>query len=653
MAYLTKEVVITEEAIKKLFKNPAIVALSEAIWNAIDAEAKKISINFQKNASEVIEKITIEDDGEGIPREKFDDYFLQYQKSWKAESGKDYHGKKGEGRFKLMAITKHIEWQTSYLAEEGKYKRYTIIADKNKPKSFEVTDEEDASKAGTTDTLSYLEDKAQELNTGSCRFDLIAIFALYLKKDPSLHIELNGEVLNPNDFIFDEKSGLIQFKIDGQEIDIKYTFIGWKENFKFNDNKHTFFFDNSNNYILEKPSGVQGNFVKHSVFLNSDYFKIFDGLHEEWNDKIGKVRKLYKKELLDFLFEIRKKQSTEFYQTFKSNKTFYPFDPRGEESEESEALKDIFDVCAFKLLEQDPQLLKNKSHSISMLFKLLKKVIEYEEDVSSIVAEVLELDEETTNKFISLLESTSLPALITHYEEVVRKLTFLDVLEEFVHDEKYKKKLKERSQLHKIVEKETWIFGSEFEKQVGTSDKALTAVITENLDINDVDPAEIAKVEEQFKKDKKEDPLLRLIPDLYMWHDYRVNDNRIVKNLIVELKAPKVKIGDDEISQIQDQRKAIQRNTRYRVTNENQWVFYILSSEIKPEVSTEFSGEDNDILYDKDPNFIVYCKTWDEIIRRSKTALSKQKEELRIKIKDSRKERLLDQYLKDVGFEDE
>lgn len=288
-----------------------------------------------------------------------------------------------------------------------------------------------------------------------------------------------------------------------------------------------------------------------------------------------------------------------------------------------------------------------------MLFKLLRKVIEYEDDISSIVAEVLELDDETTAKFINLLDSTSLPALITHYEEITRKLTFLDVLEELVHDEKYKKKLKERSQLHKIIEKETWIFGSEFDKKVGTSDKALTAVITENLEINEVDSKEIEKAQEELKRDKSEDPLLRLIPDLYMWSDYKINNNKVVKNLVVELKAPKVSIGDKEINQIQDQRKAIQRNTRYAVTNENQWVFYILSSDIKKEVYTEFSGVNKDILYDKDKNSIVYCKTWDEIIRKSKLELSAQKEELQIQIKEARKENLLNQYLEDVGFEDD
>ena len=76
MSLITKNVVITDEAIKRLFKNNAIISLSEAIWNAIDAKAKNISITLQKNTSAVIEKIIIEDDGEGLPRDKFDEYFL-------------------------------------------------------------------------------------------------------------------------------------------------------------------------------------------------------------------------------------------------------------------------------------------------------------------------------------------------------------------------------------------------------------------------------------------------------------------------------------------------------------------------------------------------------------------------------------------------
>lgn len=93
------------------------------------------------------------------------------------------------------------------------------------------------------------------------------------------------------------------------------------------------------------------------------------------------------------------------------------------------------------------------------------------------------------------------------------------------------------------------------------------------------------------------------------------------------------------------------RNQRYKVSKDNKWTFYIVSSNIKPEVFTEFSGKNNDIIYDKDSNFIVYCKTWDELIRKSKLSLSKQQDELNIQIKEARKEDLLTQYLQDVSFQ--
>ena len=70
----------TEEAIKRLFKVPTIVSLSEAIWNAIDAKAKNIHINFIKNSLGAIQEIKITDDGEGIAFDKFEEYFLQFQK---------------------------------------------------------------------------------------------------------------------------------------------------------------------------------------------------------------------------------------------------------------------------------------------------------------------------------------------------------------------------------------------------------------------------------------------------------------------------------------------------------------------------------------------------------------------------------------------
>lgn len=651
MQFLKKEVVITEEAIKRLFKVPTIVSLSEAIWNAIDAKAKNIHINFIKNSLGAIQEIKITDDGEGIAFDKFEEYFLQFQNSWKREAEGDFHGKNGEGRFKLLSISKNIEWKTIFKMDNKK-KEFSIKINKNNPRHFEysnpiITQE----KFGTQVILTQLEDKAKELNSDVTFYNLIAIFALQLKKRNDLKIFLDSKELIPDTFIFDEASGVLEFKIDNETFNINYTFIAWTKEFQFNDNKHTYFFDEKETYIIEKPSGIQGNFVKHSVFLKSNYFKTFDGLNEELQNKIGKIRDLYKKKLFDFLLQIRQRQTEQIYNDF-TTKTYYPFKSKdGFQSLEEKAIREVYDLCAFKLLEEDQKLLSAKEHSIKLLFKLLKKVVEKEENVGKIISEVLELDETTSSKFVNLLDSTPLPSIITHLDEVVRKLTFLDVLEELVHDEKYKKKLKERSQLHKIIEKETWIFGKEFENKVGTSDKGFSEVINQHMKINELEEQERNQIIADFNVDKKEDHLKRLIPDLYLWHDYKLHGNTEVKNLIVELKAPKVKIGREEYRQIDDQRMALQQNTRYKVENSNKWVFYVISSEIdKNIVEHELSGKNKDIAYDKDPNFIVYCKTWDELIRKAKLSLNKQKEDLQIQIKESKHEQLLTQYLNQVDF---
>jgi len=651
MQFLQKEVVITEEAIKKLFKVPAIISLSEAIWNAIDAKASNIHIDFTKDQLGAIQEIKITDDGEGIPFDNFEEYFLQYQKSWKREAEGDFHGKNGEGRFKLLAISRNIEWKTIFNTGSEK-KEFSIKINKNNPKNFEYSNPKITQEQfGTRVILTKLENKAKQLNSDATFYDLIAIFALQLKKRNDLKIFLDGKELTPDTFILDESSGVLEFKNENDSFNINYTFIAWTKEFKFNDNKHTYFYDEKDTYITEKPSGIQGNFVKHSVFLKSDYFKSFDGLNEELQNKVGRIRDLYRKELFKFLVQIRQKQTKDIYSDF-TTKTYYPFQSKDtSQSLEENALREIYDLCAFKLLEEDQKLLSSKEHSIKLLFKLLKKVVEKEENVGKIISEVLELDETTSSKFVNLLDSTPLPSIITHLDEVVRKLTFLDVLEELVHDEKYKKKLKERSQLHKIIEKETWIFGNEFENKVGTSDKGFSEVIKQHMKINELEEKERNQIIADFNTDKKEDHLKRLIPDLYLWHDYKLNGNTEVKNLIVELKAPKVKIGREEYRQIDDQRMALQQNTRYKVENSNKWVFYVISSEIdKNIIEHELSGENKDIAYNKDPNFIVYCKTWDELIRKAKLSLNKQKEELQIQIKESKHEELLEQYLNQVDF---
>ena len=317
------------------------------------------------------------------------------------------------------------------------------------------------------------------------------------------------------------------------------------------------------------------------------------------------------------------------------------------------AQKDIFDLCAFKILEEDPKILNRKNNSLVILFKLLKKIIEKDENIGTIVSEVLELSEESGAKFAKILESTALPKLIAHYDEIKRRLTFLNVLDDLVHEDFYVKHLKERSQLHKIIEKETWIFGDTFSDNIGTSDQALDSVIKANFTIDNLSEDAIETLNKELKTAKKEDTetLLKKIPDLYLWSEFNSNHGTIINNLIVELKAPKVTIGYDETAQITKYRRGIMDNKRHRVNDSNRWTYYVVSSKLKDNETfrSEFSDYDKGI-FSSINNMTVYCKTWEVIIKDSRRNLEKMKQDLEIQISKEEKEALLDQYLTEVGF---
>jgi hypothetical protein len=61
----------------------------------------------------------------------------------------------------------------------------------------------------------------------------------------------------------------------------------------------------------------------------------------------------------------------------------------------------------------------------------------------------------------ALLQETTLSAIITAAKTVVDRLKFIAALESIVFDPETKGRLKERSQLHKILAENTWIFGEE------------------------------------------------------------------------------------------------------------------------------------------------------------------------------------------------
>src|SRR5262249_51983766 len=148
------------------------------------------------------------------------------------------------------------------------------------------------------------------------------------------------------------------------------------------------------------------------------------------------------------------------------------------------------------------------------------------------------------SRFRDLLTRVDLEDVIAFSECIVQKQQFLDFLHKIVYSDLAKHVL-ERSQLHKMVERHLWMFGENYN---GTpklfSDK--------NLADNLAQLRQSLFIYEPTKEDENlieiEDEKSRNITDLFFFNE-KVMDNQKREILIVELKAPKVRISDKELLQ--------------------------------------------------------------------------------------------------------
>src|SRR5205807_9609997 len=98
-----------------------------------------------------------------------------------------------------------------------------------------------------------------------------------------------------------------------------------------------------------------------------------------------------------------------------------------------------------------------------------------------------------------------------------------------------------------------------------------------------------------------------------------------LEHLVVELKAPKVKIGKKEITQTEEYAISVSRDARFRTANGVKWTFWALSDEIDD--YGEFRMKQEGIVEQKG-NITIGIKTWAQIIQENKARLQFFQEEL-------------------------
>ena len=364
-----------------------------------------------------------------------------------------------------------------------------------------------------------------------------------------------------------------------------------------------------------------------SPLLNTDLFRNLD-IESLGEKEVKKIKDTIKETINDF-FKARNKRFDKFLKRLENDK-YYPYQENEKPASTSQEV--LFKKVAY-LLEDEHKLIQNDDKIRNFLYPLLDKAIS-NGNIEYIFNKVLKLSDESLEKFHHLLEKTDLEDVVQFASIVAEKTEFLEFLHELTYGE-ISKHIKERSQLHKIVEHQLWLFGENYN---GTpklwSDKKIGNILKELRDeYFDYEPS----IEDKNIIELNEDGL-NDITDLYFFNE-KITDSNAKEIMVVELKSPKCSISKKELNQIDDYAFTIEQHSG--LPNEKvKYKLLLISSKLTKYAKSKVSSArkkypETPFLYDKktEKNIEIYVMEWSELIEQNNRKLGYLSNKLSIKDK--------------------
>lgn len=633
---MKRKLTTNSRLVNELFANyiSTFAAFCELINNSLQAKAKNIWINIDyTDPSEihplVIKKISIKDDGFGVHINDLNSKILDI-----GTANKD--GGKGIGRFAAFQIGRKIEIETvGYSTEDKTYSKANIplkfdsFGRNINVEDIDVDTKEEIlpKKQNTYYQVIISELYDSNVTENEPKKKIIdkflhgniedAIFERYPLKifNEEVKIHINKKQILPSDFVIGNPTKKILPYEDkkGKVHKVRFNFMQIK-----NIDKRKVFLTILNAGIQTIATGFEydaewlspkigGWFVYISCdSLPSDMYRNvdLDGMDEE----VKHYKSFIKNQLNDF-FKEKNKEFDNFIDKLKKDE-YYPY----KEASSSKSKVMVFDKLAF-LVEDKYNLLNEKNKLREIVYPLIDRTISNGE-FDQILRSILKLNKKMVAQFSNLLERTELDDIIEFSDKVSRKMEELEFIEKIVYSE-ISKNVKERKELHKFLEKMLWIFGEEY----NDSTKLLS---DKNLENN------LKKLRDdclEYKASKKDDNIaeiekpIKSITDLFMYSE-KILDAKHREVLVVELKAPKVKISPKELQQVMKYAREIEKSS---VTPSNvRFKILLVSSTINDDASFEIKGEeDNPYLYfrSKNKNIEIWVMKWSDVIENIKRKL--------------------------------
>lgn len=611
-------------------------ALMELIWNALDADATEIKVVRNGNALQT-DSIEISDNGHGVNYEDALEAFEKLGGSLKktkkySPQNRAFHGKEGKGRYNSFGLGDLNTFKSIY-NEKGVFKSFDITLDRNdlnKPSVSDVVILTGAKSTGFRVKIQNIHQKKSNLIFSEDTLkSLEQKLALYYQQYPNFTISIDNKFLDFKSQIVNEYNDNIEIYsgIEGTEskFDFKLRILEWGCKC---ESKIYLCSENSINY-LDTKIGVRTNGLNLSVYLSSDYI---EKLHSQnqlniaeydtiMSQAIEDTKKITKKYILDRLHH----RGVDFIKELKENNIYPYIHPAKDEVEY--ATRQVFDIVALNINEYVPNFSTQANSSKKLTLTLIKEALENDATaLKNILFEVINLPANKISDLNDLIENSSLSAVIDTMTEVTNRLRLLYELKIVVMDPLKNKKVLERKHLHKIIEKETWIFGDEY--ALGASDANLKNVLKSHL-------KELGRVDFESIVEEGDNTNLNEIPDVCLFKQHNNGKHGHFRNLVIELKRPTVDAGIDEFNQITKYSQKVSDDSRFE-KDKTEWTFILLVNDIKPEIRNlcqQHNRKFGHII--EQENINVYIVKWGALFNEAEARHQYLKEKLNFNIKEN------------------
>jgi hypothetical protein len=616
----TYQVEVQSDFLQRLSHVAPVTALSELIWNALDADATQVDVALDETVFGH-ERLIVRDNGTGFAHDEAPLLFRNLGNSWKRSQGttkrdsRFLHGADGQGRFKAFSLGRLVSWHVVKALDTG-FQEFDVRMAADQPSVVHVSTANvvASAKPGVTVTIEELSKGFSIVNAKSVAQSLCEMLSSYLRTYPNIRVAVPAGPIDPDAVIAASKQvELPAISHEDNEYQAALELVAWTvptERFLYFCDERGLVKSRTRLRIHVPGFDVSAHLKSALVTKLSENGVLgLEEMHPSLQSTLDRVAD----EVKAFHRERLESDANSVVEEWKES-DIYPY--VGEPATAVEKIeRHVFDIVASRINQNLPDFVNSGKKSKQFQLRLLRQAIEKSpEDLRRILSQVLDLPQGERKELAELLDYVSLSGIISAARLVADRLQFLAGLERLLFDAEEKKHLKERKQLHRMLAGQTWIFGEEFALSV--DDQSLTEVLRKHLQqgtLKDVDLATPV-----LRADGK-----RGIVDLMLSRRIPTGRDSERQHLIVELKRPKVVVGSKELSQIKEYALAVAKDERFKAVGAR-WDFWILTNEFDDLVAVEASQANRPAgltMDNPDHRLRVWVKTWGQVIEENRARL--------------------------------